>query len=369
MPSLMKKSERLVSLDVMRGLIMILLAGESATLYASINDLSIPSWLHNLNLQFFHNPWHGLHFWDLVQPAFMTMAGTAMYISYTQKLKQGISWQHNFKHIIIRSFKLFILGTGLHCVYASKLVFELWNVLTQLAVTTLIAYLFIRSSYFVQIMVGILCIAANDLAYHFIQIPSFNFPFIEGKNLGSYVDLLLMGKINADGWVAINCISTAAHTVWGVTIGKWLMEKKSNHRKLINLFVFGLIALAGGYLLNYMEISLIIKRIATGAFVLVSFGWVLLLMALLYWWIDMRNHKKNTRIITAVGMNAIFIYLFFETVGYQWLRPASYIFIGGFSQLMHISLPVSYFINAVVVWFIYWYLCYWLYTKKIFIKL
>jgi predicted acyltransferase len=361
--------KRLISLDVMRGLIMILLAAESATVYSSINDLSLPFWLHNFNQQFFHHPWHGLHFWDLVQPAFMTMAGTAMYISYTQKVKQGISWQQNFKHIFIRSIKLFLLGTGLHCVYAGKLVFELWNVLTQLAITTLIAYLFIRSSITVQIIVGLLFLAIYDMAYHFFKIPSYNLPFTEGKNLGSYIDILLMGKVNRDGWVAINCISTTAHTLWGITIGKWLMLQKNNKIKLFYLFVFAAIAITAGYFLNFLGISLIIKRIATAAFVLVSFGWVLLIMAFLYWWIDMQNHKNNTWIITAVGMNAIFIYLFFETVGYQWLRPTCYIFVGGLSHLIHLPTSVSYFINALFVWFIYWYLCYWLYAKKIFIKL
>jgi predicted acyltransferase len=39
--------------------------------------------------QFFHHPWHGLRFWDLVQPAFMFMAGAAMYISYSRKLEKG----------------------------------------------------------------------------------------------------------------------------------------------------------------------------------------------------------------------------------------------------------------------------------------
>jgi predicted acyltransferase len=365
----LNKSERLISLDVMRGLIMILLAGESATVYSSNNNLSLPLWLHNVNQQFFHHPWHGLHFWDLVQPAFLTMAGTAMYISYIQKLKKGITWKHNLKHIVIRSIKLFLLGTGLHCVYAGKLVFELWHVLTQLAVTTLIAYLLIRSSYTVQIIIGVLLIVINDLAYQLIQIPSFNYPFVEGKNLGSFIDLKLMGKINTDGWVAINCISTAAHTIWGVTIGKWLLANKSNYSKLTRMFVFALIALIIGYIADYFGLSLIIKRIATGAFVLVSFGWVLIIMTLLYWWIDIRNHHRFAWIITSVGMNAIFIYLFFETVGYRWLRPTIYIFIGGFSSLLHMSNSLAYFINTLVVWFIYWYLCFWLSKNRIFIKL
>ncbi|MES2428401.1 MAG: DUF5009 domain-containing protein, partial [Bacteroidota bacterium] len=137
---------RLVSLDVMRGLIMILLAGESCEVWSSLSDMSFPpnaDWFLN---QFFHHPWHGLRLWDLIQPAFMLMAGSAMYLSYQSKLKQGITWRQNFKHIAIRAVKLFLLGTGLHCIYAGKLVFELWNVLTQLSFTTLVAYLIINRS-------------------------------------------------------------------------------------------------------------------------------------------------------------------------------------------------------------------------------
>src|ERR1700712_1268940 len=146
---------RLISLDVMRGLIMILLAGESCLLYDNLKALHLGGAADVFIGEFMHDPWHGLHFWDCVQPAFMLMAGAAMYISYYSKKQKGITWEQNFKHIAIRSLKLFILGTGLHCVYAGKLVFELWNVLTQLAFTTLIAYFIINRSFWFQIGVTV----------------------------------------------------------------------------------------------------------------------------------------------------------------------------------------------------------------------
>src|SRR3954449_9544285 len=118
---------RLLSLDFMRGLIMVLLALESAGLYEYLSKWSEGTSINVLLQQFFHHPWHGLHFWDLVQPAFMFMAGTAMYISFESKRKKGITWKQNFKHILIRSAKLFLFGTGLHCIYSGKMVWELWN--------------------------------------------------------------------------------------------------------------------------------------------------------------------------------------------------------------------------------------------------
>ena len=108
------QQQRMLSLDVMRGLIMILLAAESSLLYESLNNFLPNGFINCIIRQFFHHPWHGLHFWDLVQPAFMMMAGAALYISFYTKQKKGISWQQNFKHITIRCLKLFICGIALH---------------------------------------------------------------------------------------------------------------------------------------------------------------------------------------------------------------------------------------------------------------
>ena len=61
-------NSRLLSLDVMRGFIMILLAAESCLVYESVHELQSSGFLRKIVEQFFHHPWHGLRFWDLVQP-------------------------------------------------------------------------------------------------------------------------------------------------------------------------------------------------------------------------------------------------------------------------------------------------------------
>ncbi|WP_343688628.1 DUF5009 domain-containing protein [Chitinophaga sp.] len=350
---MIKSSGRLLSLDVMRGIIMILLAGESCRVYDSLHEV----WPNAFIEQFFHHPWHGLHFWDLVQPAFMFMAGTAMYISYESKLRKGVSWAQNFRHILIRSLKLFICGVGLHCIYAGKPVWELWNVLTQLAFTSIIAYLFIRQSFTVQIIVGCLLIILNDVLYRTILMPGFDQPFVEAHNFGAYMDTVLMGKINTDGWVAINIIPTAAHTLWGVAAGKLLTTSRTGVQKTLTLLVAGLIALILGFAADWLGLSPIIKRIATAGFVLAAVGWVLLILAFLYWWIDIKAHTRYTWVAVVVGMNAIFIYLFFETVGAQWVNGVVAIFV-----------PVK-VLAAFVTWGLEWGLCYWLYKRSIFFKL
>jgi predicted acyltransferase len=364
-----QKSGRILSIDVMRGIIMILLAGESCSVYESLKKQDIGGPFGVILNQFFHHPWHGLHFWDLLQPSFMLIAGTSMYISYYHKRERGISWEQNFRHIAIRSFKLFLLGTGLHCVYAGKLVWELWNVLTQLSFTTIIAYLIINRSYKFQITVSVALLIITELLYRLILMPNFDQPFVEYHNFGSYMDTVLMGKINHDGWVAINIIPTAAHTIWGVLAGKLLVSDKPVQQKIKYLLIAGVVGLVLGFGLDLANITPIIKRIATSSFTLASGGWVFLMMAFWYWLVDFKKYSKYAWIAVVVGANAIFIYLFFETVGYQWVNGAVAIFVRGFAGLAGVNANVSAIISALVTWVLEWGLCYWLARNKVFIKL
>jgi predicted acyltransferase len=362
-------SNRLLSLDVMRGLVMILLAAESCLLYDSLHELELPGVFGGAVQQFFHHPWHGLRFWDLVQPSFMTMAGSAMFISYYYKTKKGVSWEQNFKHIAVRCFKLFLCGTALHCVYAGKLVWELWNVLTQLSVTTIIAYLIIRKPAGFQIIFSIGLLLFTEVLYRFVLMPGYDQPFTDQHNFGNYMDMVLMGKVNSDGWVAINIIPTAVHTIGGVIAGRLLISEKSAAEKIKTLLIAGAACLLLGFGLDWLNITPIIKRISTSSFVLSSIGWVLLMMAFLYWLIDVKHISKYAWVFIVVGMNSIFIYLFFETVGHQWLDGVVGIFAKGFLGFTGLNEKVLAVFSALATLFAEWYLCYWLYKKKIFFKL
>src|ERR1700744_6481209 len=248
---IVQKPGRLLSIDVMRGLIMIFLAGESCEVYSSLRHLHEGGLFTTIMDQFEHYPWHGLRLWDLIQPAFMTMAGTGMYISYHNKLNKGVTWGQNFGHVLLRCLELFILGTAVQCFYAGKLVWELWNVLTQLSVTTLIAYLIINKSYQFQIAVSVLLLILTEVLYRTILMPGFDQPFVEYHNFGAYMDLVLKTKINQGGWVAINCIPTAAHTIWGALAGKLLISDKPAGQKMKYLIIAGIICLAIGFGLDW----------------------------------------------------------------------------------------------------------------------
>ena len=83
---------RLLSLDFLRGLIMVLLALESAGLYEHLSTATDGNFMNGFFQQFFHHPWNGLRFWDLVQPAFMFMSGTAMALSLHKQQEKGLTW-------------------------------------------------------------------------------------------------------------------------------------------------------------------------------------------------------------------------------------------------------------------------------------
>ena len=106
-----EKGNRLASLDFYRGFVMVLLMLESSGLYDHlVENTKEGSFFHSLAMQFTHYPWHGLHVWDLIQPAFMFIAGTAMAFSLTKQTARGLSWNQQAIHALKRSWWLFFWG-------------------------------------------------------------------------------------------------------------------------------------------------------------------------------------------------------------------------------------------------------------------
>jgi hypothetical protein len=68
-------------------------------------------------------------------------------------------------------------------------------------------------------------------------------------------------------------------------------------------------------------------------------------------------------------MNPIFIYLFFNTVGGQWLNGFVAIFTKGFLAWFNTPEFVMALVNSLTVLAREWFLCYYLYLKRIFFKI
>jgi predicted acyltransferase len=360
-------TNRLASLDFLRGMTMVLLTLESTRLFEHLVPVVEGTWGAQILNQFFHHPWHGLRFWDLIQPTFMFVAGVALAFS-VRKQRLSQTWNQTFIKILKRCGWLFFWGVLDYAVRQNGLSFELWDVLTQLSFTTLLAFLIMDWSVRLQLVVSGLCLLIPELLYRYTHIQGFDHPFTDQHNFGNYVDLILMNKINPGGWVAINCISTSAHTIWGVLAGKLLISNKTSAKKMKWLLISSLILLLVGFGLDWTNITPIIKRIATSSFVLASGGYCVLFLALCYGWVDMKNHKARLLFINLFALNSIFIYLFFEIAGDRWFTGYILTITNGLFGMAHVPTFLASVLGSLIVFSLESGILYFLYMKKIFFK-
>jgi predicted acyltransferase len=357
-------TDRLLSLDFFRGLTMFLLIGSGTQLYDLMmnSDNRVVSWLGN---QFEHPEWIGIHFWDFVEPFFMFIVGVAIPYSVMKRLERGDTWKKLYCHAAQRSVILFFLGIAYYSVSAGRPVFKLWNVLTQLSFTYILAFLLMRKTFKIQILVSLGLLLITELLYRLWPIEGFNHAFVADQNFGTWVDLKLMGRIEKGHWVAFNAVPTAAFTIWGVLTGQILQSDRTSNQKLKTLIIAGVIGIFAGIAL--CTVTPFIKKTGTSSIILETGGWCLIAMALSYWVIDIKKIWKIPLFFAIVGMNPLFIYLFAQ--------------VGGGSFLSHLAKPFVYglffwagttsitYLNAILTWFFLWYICYFFYRNKIFIKI
>jgi predicted acyltransferase len=363
-----EKQERIQSIDFFRGLTMFLLIGESTRLYTHIESIKGSSIMHFLGTQLSHHEWNGLHFWDLIQPFFMFIVGVAIPFAVANRIKKGDSERTILIHAIKRSLLLLFLGWALYCIGPGKIVFRLQNVLAQLSVTYLVAFLIMKKSFRFQIIFSLVILLLIDLAYRFFPVENFNQPWVAYHNLGAWFNSMLEGTNETSIWASLNFVSTTAHTIWGVLFGKLLMSERPVRNKIQIMIVAGLAGLAIGFSLDLLNITPIIKKIATSSFVFASGGWTILALCFSYWLIDVKKlFSKGSIFFIIVGTNCIFIYLFFEVGGaellYRIFTPFTTSLLGWTGE---ISAGI---VNSILVWAAQWYMCYWLFKNKLFIKI
>jgi len=345
---------------------MFFLIAESTRLYARLTSPALEgTWLHAVGTQFDHHPWNGLHAWDLVQPFFMFIVGVALPFSVSARERRGDSRARITRHVLVRSVVLLILGWADYCIQPGRITFRFQDVLAQLSVTYLIAYLVMRRPAWAQLAVSFALILLSEVLYRTFWIDGYNQPFVPDHNFGAWVDMHISGELSSGHWVSFNAVPTTAHTIWGVLAGQWLMSARPSGRKIGGLALAGLAGLALGLALT--PISPIIKRICTSSFVVTSGGACLVALALCYWMVDVRRAGRWTTFFTVVGMNSLFIYLFTETGGTTWIlrivRPFA-VALAGWRGTLHGEIATS-----LAAWAVLWLMCYWLYRRQIAIRI
>jgi predicted acyltransferase len=242
---------RLLSLDFYRGLTMFLLIAEFSHLFTYMVSPELEgSMIHWLGTQFHHVKWEGMRFWDLIQPFFMFIVGVAMPLSFSRRMAKGDSMGNVTKHVFKRAFLMLFLGWALYCIDPGKIVFRFQNVLAQLGVAYLLAFVVIRKPAAIQIGFSVLLLLLTEGLYRFFPLEGFDKAFVNGENFSAWFNILISGEESGGGWAMFNAIPTAAHTIWGVTAGQLLMSDKPANKKLQLLVISGVAGLVIGYALS-----------------------------------------------------------------------------------------------------------------------
>lgn len=106
---LSKKTERLMSLDALRGFDMFWIIGGGAIFEALAKFTNWPVlkwWAGQLD----HKYWEGFNFEDLIFPMFLFIAGASIPFSINKRLQLGHSRAQIYRHAFIRLIILIVLG-------------------------------------------------------------------------------------------------------------------------------------------------------------------------------------------------------------------------------------------------------------------
>jgi predicted acyltransferase len=346
---------RYLALDAYRGFIMLLLVSDGFGL-AALRDN--PDW-HRVASWFDHVPWEGAVFWDIIQPAFMFMVGVAMPFALAKRVSQGASHRDNLRHVVVRSVRLIILSQILMWVGRGRITPQLINVLSQIAFTYLLSFFIMQWKWRYQVITAFGFLALwTALLFAF---PGPDGPFSRTGSVGLVVDRAIFHYDYDPAYSTLNFIPSTVWTLAGVWAGRLLMNARSH--------VASLKVLAGGMLLSFaLGLALrpwipMIKQLCTPSFIFYSLGWVLLMLIGFYWLIEMRGYKRPVFPLVVLGMNSIFIYSLGQLL-HGWLDRAVTVFTFRFGFLGTFG-PVA---QSCTVLVIMWYLCYWLYQRKIFLK-
>ena len=323
----MVKKERLLSLDVMRGITVaaMILVNNSAGRSVTFAPL-------------LHASWHGLTPTDLIYPFFMFIMGISMSFSLT-KYEEGLTWAAFWK-ILKRSLLIFAVGTALHWFSALvwgfnslalgtlkegttiwQIIFPLENfrimgVLQGLA----IAYFFGAIIVLTMRWRHILWVAGGLLAAYVVIMHLGHGYEKTQENIIGVIDRLVLGSKHlyqttfADGTRGgfepeglLSNIPRIAHVIFGVYIGKLITDFKDNTERITRIFIFGTITLFSGLLLQYGDP--INKQIWSSSFTLTTVGFGSQFLALLIWIIDMKGKKSWCKLFEVFGINPLSLYV------------------------------------------------------------
>jgi predicted acyltransferase len=196
----------------------------------------------------------------------------------------------------------------------------------------------------------------------------------KNANIGHAIDTRILNWLprrepfafNSGGYASLNFLPSLATMLFGLMCGELLRSGRSPRRKLLTLIAAGIGGLALGIVISWVGIPLV-KRIWTPSWAVYSTGWCCLILAALYAIIDLRGWHKWSFPLIVVGMNSIAIYSMGMLLK-GWTARTLQTHLGAdvFKVLGPDNAP---FVQATMVGLVFWLVCWWMYRRKIFLRI
>jgi predicted acyltransferase len=405
-------SQRLMSVDALRGFDMFWIIGADSLVYAlSRMSPSRPTTL--LADQLEHAEWEGFHFYDLIFPLFVFIVGVSLVFSLTKTIQQA-GRAEALKRVFRRSILLFAVAIFYSGGFTSPWPdIRLMGVLNRIALAYFFAgllFCFLKPRLLVAIAVAILVGYWGVMTFtpiRDIQLTKSNLAqlaekagdtktaalfnedrnpsavkdspawaaaekmfyattnrvtgkFDKGLNLANHVDFEYLPARKYDTFFDpegfLSTIPAVATCLLGVFAGLLLRNQAvTDQRKVVFLIAFGIAGVMLGWLWNGQ--FPVIKKIWTSSYVLVAGGYSAILLGVFYLIVDVWKTRAWCQPFVWMGMNSITIYLASNILG--GFRKLAARFAGG---------DVRTFFDAHGLLLAFW-LVHFLYKRKIFLRL
>jgi predicted acyltransferase len=335
-----------------------------------LTKITNSSWIEAVSIQLTHPDWHGFHFYDLIFPLFLFLAGVATPYSLGKEMEKGKSKNQLLIRVIKRGLILVVLGViynnGLELRPISEIRFG--SVLGRIGLAYMFAniiYLYTKQRaqiiWFCSLLIGYWLLLFFNSAPGFLMGDL----TIEG-NFASYLDrLILPGRLYLeihDPEGLISTIPAIGTALLGIYAGNLLKNSPlSMKRKALRLLVMGIVSLVLAQVWNL--IFPINKNLWSSSFVLHAGGYSLILLSIFYYIIDVRGYKRWTFFFAVIGMNSILIYMSDSFVNWHYTTQALFMWLG---QLA--GDPLKIVVMACCYVLIKWTFLYVLFKKKVFLR-
>ena len=302
-----------------------------------------------------------------------------------------------FGHAIWRSVALILLGIFLRSLGRPQTNWTFEDTLTQIGLgypfLFLLAFTSLRAqiAVFVTILVGVLgrVRAVSAARPRTSTTPrsacgpdwphlytGFLAHFNKNSNLSWAFDVWFMNlfprqspfRFNGGGWSTLSFIPTLATMQLGMFAGLWLQTPRSTVEKLKGLVVAGVALTLAGLVLQWLHISPIVKRIWTSSYTLYSGGLVILMLAGFYALIESKGWKQWAFPLLVIGANSIAIYVMSWTIE-DFISSALRAAHRGAAPFAILGAPFVPVLRGAAVLLVFWGILFWMYRRKIFLKI